>query len=488
LELLKNNKALFSISILYILLNGLLLYFEIYYALVIPFLLLIVWYAFFNLELLFLITVFFTPISILISDFYGTDTPPVNLSVPTEPILAAILLIFIMKSLTGQLPDKKIFKHPVSIAILINLLWIFITCIPSSMPGVSFKFLLARIWFVVPMYFIALLYFNNTKFIKKYLWLYIIPFIFVVFYTLYNTMAIGLFIKNAAHGSMRPFYNDHTSYGAILAMFVPILFCFLLLKSYSPRLKLLIFSVLLLFLAAIIFSYTRAAWISILAAMLVFIVLILKINWKWLIVGSVTIVSLFFVFQFEITDELSKNKQDSSEDLGEHVSSITNIATDASNLERINRWNSAFKMFNERPIFGFGPGTYMFQYAPYQMSFDRTIISTDFGEGGNAHSEYIGPLAESGILGSVTFLGIIIMTIITGVKVYYKSKNRELRILALSALLGLITYYIHGFMNNFLDTDKASIPFWGFTAIIVAVDLAYKNQKEQSQIYEDLEK
>jgi hypothetical protein len=30
---------------------------------------------------------------------------------------------------------------------------------------------------------------------------------------------------------------------------------------------------------------------------------------------------------------------------------------------------------------------------------------------------------------------------------------------------------VHGFLNNFLDTDKASVPFWGFTAIIVAIDL-----------------
>jgi hypothetical protein len=38
-------------------------------------------------------------------------------------------------------------------------------------------------------------------------------------------------------------------------------------------------------------------------------------------------------------------------------------------------------------------------------------------------------------------------------------------------LLGLMTYYIHGIMNNFLDTDKLSVPFWGFTAIIVAIDI-----------------
>jgi hypothetical protein len=35
----------------------------------------------------------------------------------------------------------------------------------------------------------------------------------------------------------------------------------------------------------------------------------------------------------------------------------------------------------------------------------------------------------------------------------------------------LITYFVHGALNNFLDTDKASVPFWGFAAFIIAADL-----------------
>ena len=36
-------------------------------------------------------------------------------------------------------------------------------------------------------------------------------------------------------------------------------------------------------------------------------------------------------------------------------------------------------------------------------------------------------------------------------------------------------------MNNFLDTDKASVPFWGFIAILVALDV-YHNQKSDKKI------
>jgi hypothetical protein len=55
-----------------------------------------------------------------------------------------------------------------------------------------------------------------------------------------------------------------------------------------------------------------------------------------------------------------------------------------------------------------------------------------------------------------------------------------LRLFVLSALVGLVTYYFHGFLNNFLDTDKLSVPFWGFTAMIVALDI-YSRKQIQAQ-------
>jgi len=36
-----------------------------------------------------------------------------------------------------------------------------------------------------------------------------------------------------------------------------------------------------------------------------------------------------------------------------------------------------------------------------------------------------------------------------------------------------VTYYLHGALNNFLDLDKASVPFWAFTTMIVLFDLKY---------------
>ncbi|HEY9125227.1 MAG TPA: hypothetical protein VIO15_12865, partial [Bacteroidales bacterium] len=102
------------------------------------------------------------------------------------------------------------------------------------------------------------------------------------------------------------------------------------------------------------------------------------------------------------------------------------------------------------------------------------------GDVGNSHSEYLGPLAESGILGTLSFLFIIITTMATASKLYFRSKRRKVRVMAITLLVAMITYYTHGFMNNFLDTDKLSALFWGFTAMIVALDVYHAKKLKKA--------
>jgi len=207
----------------------------------------------------------------------------------------------------------------------------------------------------------------------------------------------------------------------------------------------------------------------------------LRIKFKTLLLTLATLLVVVVVFQQQIVSYLERNDEESSSDLMEHFTSMSNITTDASNLERINRWSCALRMFNDRPVFGFGPGTYMFKYAPYQLTKDRTIISTNAGDAGNAHSEYLGPLAESGLLGMLSFLLLAGTILYVAFRAYSRVRDKEMKVYLTGALLGLITYLGHGFMNNFLDTDKASVPFWGFTAMIVTIDLWSHSHPEESQ-------
>ncbi len=54
-----------------------------------------------------------------------------------------------------------------------------------------------------------------------------------------------------------------------------------------------------------------------------------------------------------------------------------------------------------------------------------------------------------------------------------------MRLMALGITLGFITYFTHGLLNNFLDTDKASVPFWGMMAILVAMDVFFDKRQPE---------
>ncbi len=469
------------LALAYIALNMFFTYRNIYFLNILPVVLLIVYLAFTRLDIVYFIVVACTPLSIPLIEFIRSS--PIDFYIPTEPVLFGVMIIVIFKLVKENFINRRIINHPVSLAILFNLFWIFVTSITSALPLVSFKYLLARMWFLTTFYLLAIFIFRNPGNISKFVWAYTLPMIIVIFYAINRHLAWGLFDKQAAHTVMNPFFRDHTSYGAILAMLIFSYVGINLRPNQSFLRKLVLWIILIILFTALILSYTRAAWVSVICGLFIIGFTLLKIKFKYLAFIGVIVLIALFNNRVSIVHKMEKNRQDSSANLTEHLQSVTNIATDASNLERLNRWAAAYRMFREKPIFGFGPGTYMFKYAPYQNSRQKTVISTNFGDLGNAHSEYIGPLAESGILGPLSFILIGIVALVRGFKVFRRIKEKHLKIVLLTSIVALITYFIHGFLNNFLDTDKASSLFWGYIAIIVSLDIYYKEGKKRNILY-----
>lgn len=449
---------------------------ENYWIAVIPIFAAILYLTIFSLDTILLLVAFSTPLAIVLND--KTSGPAI--SIPGEPLLFGILLIFIFKFIFEGGFDKKILYHPVSIAILFHITWMFITSLTSSNPLVSFKHLLSQLWFIVPFYFLGTQLFKNIKNIKRFVWLYMFTLFVVIVYTIERHAENG-WTQKAAHWVMIPFYNDHTAYAAVLALFIPPMIAFMRDRYASFRERFGAGFMVMMLLTAIILSYTRAAWLSLIVVFIIYFIYIFRIKFYNVLLITAGLATVFLLFRSDIFMKLEKNRQDSATDFNKHIQSISNISTDASNLERINRWNSAIRMFEDRPFWGWGPGTYQFNYAPFQKSSEMTIISTNAGDRGNAHSEYIGPLAESGVLGMMAMIAIVFTFIYRASKMYSSSKDPYVRTLTLGILLGLITYFVHGVLNNFLDTDKLAVPVWAFIAMIVALDV-YHNKTSEIKI------
>ena len=431
----------------------------------------------FSLDKVLLFTAFTVPLSI---NLKALDAG-LAISLPAEPLLMGILVLFIAKMLYDGKFDKRISHHPIALVIYCMFAWMLVTTITSEMPVVSIKFLVSRLWFVVPAFFLCTVLFKKPKNIDLFIWLYIASLCIVCVYTIIHHAQFG-FDGDSAHWVMTPFYNDHTAYGAALAIYLILALTYVFIPGISKGKRFLIIGVVALLSLALTLSNCRAAWVSMIASLGVLVCVLLKIKFRWVAAAVVILVGLFLAFQNQIIDALEKNNQDASGDLVENIQSITNISTDASNLERINRWQSAFRLFNERPVFGWGPGTYQFVYAPFQMSKEKTIISTNAGDGGNAHSEYFGPLAEQGLVGSLLVLTLVVVTVTCGLKTYSHCKNKKAKVLVLGATLAFFGYFIHGFLNNFLDTDKLAVPVWSLAALIAAIDVYYADREEFEEV------
>jgi putative inorganic carbon (hco3(-)) transporter len=462
------------ISVFFLCINLTLIAYDFYFFAIIPFLIILAYLYFTTLDLVFFIAVFATPLSFeLVAEEFN-----LGLSLPSEPLLFGILIFFILKLLGEKPLSRSLVSHPVSLFVMLQMGWMFITILTSQLPFVSFKYWLMQLWFVFPVFFFGHMVMNNKKRIHLFFILLIVSVSLTVFYTTINHAFNG-FSAQSGKWVMYPFYNDHTAYGAVLALLLPVVLGLSIKSNLGKFAKTYLLIASAVMMIGIFLSYSRATWLSIALSLGFYFILVFKIKFRWLFFSFLFVAGIVYLNFNTIMMRLEKNKQDSSKHFVEHVQSITNIRTDASNLERINRWKAAFRMVQDYPIFGTGAGTYQFLYAPYQKSKDRTIISTNAGTLGNAHSEYITPLVERGVFGLLFFLGIIVSVYITGIRAYNRLKDKELRMIIAVILTGLFSYLMHGFMNNFLDTENANVIFWGFIAIIVRLSILQKmNQTE----------
>lgn len=470
------TKYLFLFTSLFIALLVIGFYFEAPFAIIIPFGMIIVYLTLYRLDTLFWLIIFCTPLSINLDQY---ELGGIGLFLPTEPLLFGLLGILTLKQIFRE-TNYDVWKQPLIVSLLIYFTWLFLTSITSEIPLVSFKFLLSKLWLTVPVFYFGLLLFKQIKNIKKYIWLYLIALSIVITYTLIRHASFG-FSEEAGHWVMSPFFKDHTSYGAIIALTLPVLVAFFQLSEKETTTRFLLALLIIIFLIGLYYSYTRAAWASVLGGMGVWFLIKYKVKMKYLI--SILLIGALYLGSniIDISYSLQKNESEhATEDLGERIESMMNISTDASNLERINRWTSAVRMFEDRPIVGFGPGTFAFEYAPYQDPEKESLISTNFGNLGNAHSEYLGPLAETGLIGMLTVLGIVFIIFYKSISLYYKIEDKQLKTIVLSLIVGMSTYFAHGVLNNYLDTDKASIPVWGFCAIIISIELFHKDKLKKT--------
>ncbi|MFA6128300.1 MAG: O-antigen ligase family protein [Bacteroidales bacterium] len=389
---------------------------------------------------------------------------------PTEPLMIFVALVVVADllirpgSLGDLIPDKWWLVIPFAAALLIGSVF-------SEMKIVSVKFTSVNLLYILIFFFTLQRLLNRRpEFFVNLLSLYTAGFLVIGLLALYR---YGTYDWNpvVVKAIFQPFYKDHTIYGATAA----ILSAFWLSYPLKDRIMTLKAGQVMAGLAAagaVLLSYSRAAMLSILVFLAIRILFLIGVRLWQLAALSVAGLAILLLNSQPLLDRLNANHFDSGDrqsDLIEHTLSAGNVNTDVSNRERLNRWISGLSMFAGKPATGFGPGTYQFEYIPYQKQEFMTRLSvTDpyhipDNSGGTAHSEYVLALSESGVPGILAWL--ILLGGLTGIS-FRKRPGWPNRGYIVAGYAALSTYFFHAFFNNFLNTDKLAFLFWGLIAWI----------------------
>ncbi|MCB9317380.1 MAG: O-antigen ligase family protein [Lewinellaceae bacterium] len=374
-----------------------------------------------------------------------------KLTVPAEPLIAMAgigLAVALVRHRNLPKPNTLVWLAGSWVG------WQVLASLFSSMPVVSWKYVLvdAGQWWV---FFAGLLCFPAMWpwLLRLFSW----SMVGVVAYTI-SHHAFFHFRADQALLSPMPFFSDHTVYSAVLVMVL----CCLGLQPFNNsrfyRTGMLIQLQAGVYLIALILAASRAAWLSLILAGCFGMALYFRKYWRWGVSVGVLALCTGLFFQKK-------------------------IQPDVSTQERLNRYACALRMAADRPVTGFGPGTFQFQYLPYQHPEEMTRISLqvpvqkrgpdNYGRGGGAHSEYLQALAETGWPGLVLWLSLVIFSLWRGVRLFMQTRQTTW----LLPSLALLSFFLHALANNFLHDARVAALMWGCLALLAGYEQESQNVK-----------
>lgn len=243
------------------------------------------------------------------------------------------------------------------------------------------------------------------------------------------------------------FLGSPNAFAAYGVMLLPVALAFMLRKTYRWYHQ-AIFAVLSFLIAAGIFSsLTRAAWVALLPALMLFGVLIKKTRLMLvLLVLLLLMASLSTPVRTRFLNLFSDQYQQKSEMGGRNY-----------------RWNLAWSIFDESPLFGRGPGSYGGAVAYRAQAFQGLYVD----------NYYLQILSNFGFLGFLAFLWIL-LEIIRNLILAAKFAQERDKIILFGILCGVLAFLIHNVTENLIEVIPLSVVFWVLTGL--ACQLSYQER------------
>ena len=370
--------------------------------------------------------------------------------------------------------DGRFIKHPITLLLLLHLAWMFLTVLASETFIFSFKFFLAKIWYVTTFYFLASLLVKTEKDLRTLTWCVLFPLVATIIYVLMGHSTYGFSFADV-NKVMAPFYRNKVVYACMLSVFLPFVwFARQWYKKWTWQWCVLAAATLLMIIG-VQFSYTRAAYITLIMAIGAYFV----VKWRLMKLALALATAFFIFFIYNVTDQNNylNSKPDYTKtithDEFDDLLSATTKGQDVSTMERVYRWVAGGHMVADKPWLGFGPSTFTKYYKSYSL-FGFTTYVSDNNELSGIHCYYLMTAVEQGIFGALLFIALVYAVLLKGEQVYHETKSPGRRRMVMIAILTSVIIDGLCLMNDLIETDKVGSFFFFCMALIVVVDLQNK--------------
>ena len=406
--------------------------------------------------------------------------------IPTEPMqvmLMGIYFLYVLKN--GLVLDGRFIKNPITLLLLLHLAWFFLAVLTSGSFIVSLKFFLAKIWYVTTFFFLAGTLMKTERDVRVLTWCFLIPLLVTIIYVLKNHAGYGFSFADV-NKAMAPFYRNKVMYACTLSVFLPFVW---FARKWYKRWTMpwwILAGAAFMMIVGVQLSYTRAAYITLLMAVGAYFVVKWRLM-KWALAGA-TLFFLFFIYNVTAHNNYLDSRPDFNKTIThddfDDLLSATTKGQDVSTMERVYRWVAGGHMVAEKPLTGFGPGTFTTYYKQYTL-FGFTTYVSDNKELSGIHCYYLMMAVEQGILGALLFIALVFVVLLKGEQVYHETELPGRRRVVMMAIL--TTVVIDGLllMNDLVETDKVGSFFFLCMALIVNADTW--NRREQEQRSQELE-
>ena len=414
---------------------------------------------------LFFLTVALLPVSRTVE--FGAG---LSLSFPTEPLLIFLSFVLIVELVYSQKMRRDLLAKPIIFVILLYLLWIGLTSLTSQNPLLSIKYLLAKLWFVLPALLGSIVFLKSWTDIKRLVWIFHGILSFTILWTLARHSLSG-FAFDQVNFTMTPFYPNHVDYAVVITMFLPFnLWLYIVAKSTNVKRYLLLSNAI--FVVAIYLSYTRACYVAVFLEFLVFFCLKYRVMRFAIPLALITTLSLigFLLHENEYLSYTPSTSTVMHDEFGDHMSS-TFEGKDVSSMERIYRWVAGAHMIADRPVLGFGPNGFVPNYREYTVFIFETWVS-DNPEQSTVHNYYMLQAIELGIPGMLLFILILILFFLD-IEGKYARENIEAKgVFYLVLGVSMSSIVITNLFGDLIETDKIGFFFFllmGMSLVVPAL-------------------